>query len=376
MHALVDRAPPPPDQWRARAGALLRALSGRRRLDGRRGLFGTRRLLFGRTYEHLWPFACAWSAMETAAGLGGGIGTGAAAVAAKVAAGLGSYHRAPGATGGSGDQSQGTAAIDPASGPESFESSVTPPLGRGGEVYYDDNAWVALALLEHQRRRQDPASLALARRVVAFCCTGWSTEPGWSHPGGVRWKVPAANRSRNACANGPLAEAAALVHTRTGDAGALEWAVRIYGWVRDALLGPNGLYLDRIMPDGTRVADCWTYNQGTMIGAGVLLAEATGEAGYLDEARATAEAALAHFDVDTLLRQGPAFNAIFFRNMLLLDRRVPDTRIRSLAAAYGECTWEERSWRAEIVRLGRRPLNGVAPLLEVYALLAGAPPHP
>lgn len=322
--------------------------------------------------------------METASSLDDPIGNEAGQVAEALRRGLDSYRGA-----GPASSREPASGCEPASGrepaadlhePLAFESSVTPPLGGGGDVFYDDNAWVALALLEHHRLHRDPLSLELARRVVVFCCTGWSDEPGWSDPGGIRWKVAAGNRSRNTCANAPVAEAAALVHAMTGDASVLQWAVRIYGWVRGALLGADGLYLDRVMPDGTRAPDRWTYNQGTMVGAGVLLFAATGEARYLEEAGATAAAALERFDVATLMRpNGPAFNAIFFRNLLLLDRHRPDRRVRELASAYGDAAWA--AWIARpgaSGRLGARRfrLNSTAPLLELYALLAGAPPHP
>ncbi len=373
--------------WKGRAAALLDAVTAARGFDRRRGLFGVRRVRPGRAYAHLWPFACAWSAMETASDLGGATGSSAAEVAGLLLSGLAAYapangtHRANG-THGTQDTHDTVGTHGAADGrvggePVGFQSSVAPPLGRGGDVYYDDNAWVALALLEHHRRRHDQGSLSLARRVVAFCCTGWHPDPGWSVPGGIRWKVRAASRSRNTCANGPVAEAAALVHARTGDPDALAWAVRIYGWVRAALLGPDGLYLDRIMPDGTRAPERWTYNQGTMIGAGVLLAEATGERRYLEDACATADASLASYDVATLLRNGPAFNAIFFRNLFLLDRQVPDSRIGALAAAYADAVWDGVLGRRAVRATGRLgTLNATAPLVEVYALLAGATPHP
>lgn len=359
---LPDAHAHPADEWRARAGATLEAVTCHRRFDEGRGLFGRRHLLAGRAYVHLWPFVCAWSAVETATDLPGRIGDRAVVVARALTTGLAAYARAP-------------ACVSGGSGPMGFESSVTPPLGRGGEVYYDDNAWAALALLEHFRRHHDPDALTLARRVVAFCCTGWSAESAWSHPGGVRWKVPAANQSRNTCANAPLAEAAALVHAHTGDLDALEWSARIYDWVRGALLGPDDLYLDRIMPDGTRSPERWTYNQGAMIGAGVLLARATGERHYLEEARATAEAALDRYDVAALSRHhGPAFNAVLFRNLFLLDDQVGDARIKTLAAAYGEVAWRSRPHGVRAA--GKLPLNAVAPLVELYALLAGGRGHP
>ena len=341
---------------------------GPRYFDRRRGLLGAWRLAGGRRFEHLWPFTCAWSAVETAAGLGGDIGSRAAAAADGLARGLLAF--LPPQAGERSEQA------DPRPDQACFESSVTPPLGPGGGVFYDDNAWVALALLARHRRLGDADGLALARRVVSCCCSGWSSEGGWSHAGGIRWKAEAANRSRNTCANGPSAEAAAMVHARTGDRATLEWALRIYEWTRRALGDPDGLYLDRIMPDGWRVPDYWSYNQGTMVGAAVLLADATGEARYLEEARATAGAALARFDVERLLSpNGPAFNAVFFRNLFLLDRRAADSRITALAAAYGERTWAEGPVLAG-PRARRVPLNDVAPLLQLYALLAGAEPHP
>lgn len=354
----MDPAPwQPSAEWSDRAGALLEAVTSRRNLDAGRGLFQRRTSPLRRGYVHLWPFACAWSAIETAADLADGVGSRASEVAGALASGIAAYGR---------------------DGTDGYESSVTPPLGPGGDVFYDDNAWVALTLLERHRRLHDAAALAAAQRLVAFCCAGWSMEPAWAVPGGIRWKVRAASRSRNTCANAPVAQAAALVQAHTGDAHALEWAVRIYEWVRAALLGPDDLYFDRITPEGVRVPDYWTYNQGTMIGAGVLLAEATGEGRYLAEATRTADAALARFDLETLLRSnGPAFNAIFFRNLFLLDRRVADPRIKALASDYGDSTWDRRpERRAGRVGEGTGALNATAPLIEVYALLAGASPHP
>jgi len=376
VRAHLDGGPDGSAQWQGNADVLLRALTRWDRFDSQRGLFFGRARFPGRglvvrrgsraggAYAHLWPFACAWSAMETAATLPGASGARADAAATACLSGLSAY--AP-------DSSHMSAAARPIG----FESSVTAPLGVGGEVYYDDNAWVALALLEHHRRFQDPGVLSLAQRVVAFCCAGWSTEPGWASPGGIRWKVPTANRSRNTCANAPVAEAAALVHARTGDPDALEWAVRVYGWVRASLLGPEGLYLDRIMPDGARAPERWTYNQGTMIGAGVLLAQATRDHRYLADAQATAERALAYYDVAALAREAsPAFGAIFFRNLLLLDRFAPDPRIRALASTYAARTWAEAPHGLAALAHPRLSLHATAPLVELYALLAGATPHP
>ena len=357
---MTDREAPDVATAAHRAKCSFAAIRRGRLYSSRRHLYGSRRWWLWRSYENLWPFADAWSATTTLASLG--CGPTMAALPDLVRA-LTAYHR--------------DKAVLGAAGPVGFESCVVPPLGGGGDVYYDDNAWIGLALVRHHDLTGDERALALAGRILAFVTSGWSTEASWSHPGGIRWKQPKSNVSRNTCSNGPVAELAALVHRRTGNAEALGWAVRIYDWVRSALLSDDGLYLDRITPDGRRDPTTWTYNQGTMIGAGVLLHQITGEAEYLEHAGDTARASLARFDLPQLVRNDAAFNAVFFRNLLLLDGVSPDPARLRLARSYGEHLWEEsRNPRTGLFRGGGSPLNNSAPMAELYALLAGATPHP
>ncbi len=343
-----------------RAERSFAAIRGGHLYSSRHHLYGSRRWWLRRSYETLWPFADAWSATTTLASLRS---ERAMAALPELLVALAAYHR---------DEAALRAA-----GPVGFESCVVPPLGGGGDVYYDDNAWLGLALVRHHDLTGDEGALALAERIFSFVTSGWSTEASWSRPGGVRWKQPASNVSRNTCSNGPVAELAALVYRRSGSVEALEWAVRIYDWVRSALLSDDGLYLDRITPDGRCDPTTWTYNQGTMIGAGVLLHQITGEAAYLEHASDTARASLAHFGLPELVRNDAAFNAVFFRNLLLLDGVSPDPARLRLARSYGDHLWEEwRDPRTGLFRGGGSPLNNSAPMVEVYALLAGATPHP
>jgi hypothetical protein len=263
-----------------------------------------------------------------------------------------------------------------ASGPVGFESLVVPPLGTGGDVFFDDNAWLGLALMRHHEINRDETTLALARRLFEFVTSGWSSDQSWSQPGGIRWKKPASNISRNTCSNGPVAQLAVLIHALTEDAAALEWSTRIYGWVRSALLGRDDLYVDQIAPDGTINRAIWSYNQGTMIGAGVLLHRVTGEQTYLVHALATAAASIARFSVPALVKQDAAFNAVFFRNLFMLDRVAPNPAYRELAIAYGDEGWEHaRDSSTGLFGGGKSLLNNSAPMIEIYALIAGAPPH-
>jgi len=327
-----------------------------------RHLFGRRSLLFTRTYEDLWPFANAWSAACTLASLNRSPSLDS--ILSTPFDGLAAYHRSHSAAFSS-------------SGPLGFESVVVPPLSTGGDTFFDDNAWLGLALLCHHDVTGDGRALSLAIRLFAFLRSGWSTAGSWIKPGGVRWKQPVSNTSRNTCSNGPTAELAALLCERTGDTAAREWSIRTYEWVRDALLSPDGLYFDRITPDGTVSKEIWSYNQGTMIGTGVLLHRLTGERIYLEQAGLTATAAVARFGIPELLGQDAAFNAIFFRNLLLLDEAAPDPGYRELAAQYADAMWQQRRDPRSGLFAGRAsPLNDSAPLVEIYGLVAGARPHP
>jgi len=351
------------------------ALTGARLYEARRHLFGRRRWWWGRRhYEHLWPFADAWSATATLASLAGG--RRARDVLPGFMAGVSAYG------GEAGPDPAGDARPDPAGhgavghGAVGFESSVTAPLGPGGDRYYDDNAWVGLALVAHHRLRPGDGALDLARRVFAFVVSGWSTDVSWRNPGGIRWIEPASSLTRNTCANAPAAELGALLSTEAGDE-ACRWALRIYDWVRATLRRPDGLYADHVSPDGTLDPAVWSYNQGSMIGAGVLLHRRTGEAAYLSHAQETARAAMARFDVPLLASEGPTFAAVFLRNLLLLDDVAPDPRHRALALAFADHMWEHgRDRRTGLFGGGAAPLNPAAGMVQVLALAAGAPPHP
>ena len=353
-----------PDQENARrAETSFEAVTATPLYSSRRHLFGRRRWLLWRSYENLWPFADAWSATCTLSSLDRE--SSADSILTGFFDGLAAYHRCH-------------AAALRATGPVGFESSVVvPPLRRGGEVYFDDNAWLGLALVRHYEIRHDERALSLAGRIFDFITSGWSSDVSWSHPGGIRWKEPPSNVSRNTCSNGPTAELAALLHEHEGAPGPLQWSVRIYDWVRSALLGPDGLYVDQIAPDGTRNPAIWSYNQGTMIGAGLLLHRLTHDRDYLAHATATAAAAVDRFSLPVLVHQDAAFNAVFFRNLLLLDGVAPDPAYRRSAQAYAEEMWNShRDPDTGLFRGGTSPLNDTAPLVEIYALLAGAPPHP
>jgi hypothetical protein len=272
----------------------------------------------------------------------------------------------------------------------SYASYPPIPLGHGGDTYYDDNTWVALDLIQAYRMtralrgREIEAHLDRARLLFDLVAAGWCTDPR-PFPGGVYWVDAAWNRDRGAAVTAGLAVLALHLHELRGDDEGeyLETARRAYGWLRDSLLiadGPQaGLYHDKILGDGTIDASQWIYNQGVPIAAGVMLHRVTGEAAYLEQARRTANAALAWYGADDgqrLLSQPAIFVAIFFRNLLQLAAVSDEPAYRAAMRAYTDRVWDDPSLHdpvTDLIHVDRtspaHTLLDQAAMVQVYALL-------
>lgn len=162
------------------------------------------------------------------------------------------------------------------------------------EPYYDDNAWVALGMYDFaEAEGKDSECRMIAKDITDYVLSGESEN------GGIFWKESVS--SRNTCSSGPGIVAALKEYKLGGDEKYLAAAKRIYRWTRDVLCDPaDNVYWDNATYDEQSgkesvVKSKFTYNSGTMIWAGVLLYEITGEEAYLAEAKATAEGAFSYF---------------------------------------------------------------------------------
>ncbi len=257
--------------------------------------------------------------------------------------------------------------------PPAFQSAAAPPLGPGGSTYYDDNGWVGLDLIHAYHLTSNSTDLTLAQDEFNFAISGWDTSTSDGCPGGVFWEDVAGSQ-RNATANGANAELGLELSRLTGNTSDLTWATRMYQWVVTCLGTPSGLYDDHVNSDGSVNTTLWSYNQGVMVGAGVLLYHATRNGSYLTQAEQTASAAVAYFGTgSTLVNQGPAFNAIYFRNLFLLNKVAPNAAYSSEAQSFASYMWTQRQAGTGLID-PQYGVNGTAPMIEIYALLAGSPP--
>jgi Glycosyl hydrolase family 76 len=257
-----------------------------------------------------------------------------------------------------------------------FDGTVAPPAGPGGPKYYDDNDWVGIELMRLYELTHKSALLGSAEGIMAFEMAGWQEAPGLACEGGIPFSNALENNQRNTVTTAPAAELALQLYRATHNAGYLAFAVKAYEWVRQCLLEPSAMYADHIGHKGSVELALWSYNQGSMIGAGTLLYQATGNSAYLWQARQTAKAALAYFDDERLGSENPFFVSVYLRNLMYLDSVTHDPPGQALAQGYVDYAWLYRRLSDNVFVAGTPPsaqLLYQAAIVQVYALLSIPP---
>jgi hypothetical protein len=295
----------------------------------------------------------------------------------------------PGEAVGESSSEPGTSASSPSdtsgastasAGVRSYNGNVAPPVGPGGASYYDDNEWVGIELARLYELDHEPVALQQAEQVMEFVMAGWETTGPSGQPlpcpGGVPFSNAKSNTSRNTVTDGPGAELAVQLYKITHEARYLQFAEMAYGWVRQCLLEPNDLYADHINNNGTIQRTLWSYNQGSMMGAGVLLYQATHDGAYLYQARQTAKAALAYYPYTRLSNENPFFVAVYFRNLMYLDSVTHDPPGNLPAREYVYYAWLRHRLSDNLFAYGAPPtaeLLWQAAIVQIYALLSTSP---
>ncbi len=263
--------------------------------------------------------------------------------------------------------------------PSAFASGVRPPLDSNQPTYYDDNAWVGLDFMQEYDLIHQRSDLTRAEGIFRFVVNGWDTRTTVACPGGVFWE-DVANSPRNTISNAPNAEVGLEIYQATHDPYYLTWATRMYDWVRGCLMNSSGMYYDHLDDSGNVNTALWSYNQGTMIGAGTLLYQVTGNRTYLQQAEQTAAASVSYYGSgDNLYNQPDVFNVIFFRNLFALAKINHDSSYAQMAAAYADTAWLQDRQSSGLLTdpdpTGGESLeNQTSPMVELYAMLAQSRP--
>jgi hypothetical protein len=280
------------------------------------------------------------------------------------------------------------------SGVPAYSSDVLGSL-LGGDRYYDDNAWVGLALVQLERMRPGSGCLGRAEELFHFALAGWDRRDG-PHSGGVFWVeqgrgAGTRNHDRNTVSTAPnaklglhLAELKGVPEAAPGSICAedmYDWVLATLDESRDSDSPATGLFWDKLRGDGTLDKTLWSYNQGSLVGANVLLARRGGteQVRYLARADAIARNALRYFADSGYRRQPAAFNAIFFRNLLLLHEATGDAELRTVIIeairGYIRYAWCERRDRGDLFHLSNRgvTLLDQSAIVQLLALLAWDP---
>jgi len=331
----------------------------------------------GEPYSYLWPFSQALAATVSLSDIPGETAKLSHELHVRMF-GLQRYYEAHSqSAASSSEEPPATPAAPP---PPSFAGTVAPPLGAGGPSYYDDNEWVGIELARIYKLDHEAFALQQARQIMAFVMAGWQTVgPNGKPlpcPGGVPFSNASTNSSRNTVTDGPAAELGVQLYWLTHEPQYLNFAEMAYAWVRQCLLSSSGLYADHIQNNGEIEPTEWSYNQGTMMGAGALLYQATHNSAYLYDARQTASAALAYFTTEKLELENPFFASVYFRNLLYLDSVSHDPPGPKLAQAYVDYAWQNLRLSGDLFVSGSpstSTLLGQAAIVQLYSLLSTSP---
>ncbi len=155
--------------------------------------------------------------------------------------------------------------------------------------FYDDESWMALALLrafdltgkqEYLTRAESLFTDIMTTANDASCCGALK--------GGLWWDRP--HTQKATASNAGAVVLAARLYARTNQAPYLAFAKRVWSFWDDTMVDKTTHAVsDHVnAPSGAVVKYKFTYNEGIMIGAALALYEVTKEKPYLDEAHAIA----------------------------------------------------------------------------------------
>ncbi|KHO28368.1 fructose-bisphosphate aldolase [Mycolicibacterium setense] len=211
--------------------------------------------------------------------------------------------------------------------------------------YYDDMAWLALALERAGRLAGVEKSHALKKLCGQFV-DAWVPEDG----GGIPWRKQ--DQFFNAPANGP----AGIFLARYVAGDRLRRAQQMADWIDETLIDPETHLVFDGIKAGSMVRAQYTYCQGVVLGLEVELAVRTEDVRHAERVRRLVAAVDSEMSTDGVIKgagggDGGLFNGITARYLALVANSLPgDTAqddaaretARSLVLKSAQAAWDNR----------------------------------
>lgn len=200
------------------------------------------------------------------------------------------------------------------------------PGPKASDRYYDDNAWLVLALAEVFELTKDKKYLDRSAATFRFVMSGEDDKLG----GGLYWRE-VEKTSKNTCTNAPAIVSALRLHQLTKDDKHLDTAKRLHAWSCKNLQDQDGLFWDNIRLNGRVDRRKFTYNSALMIRANCLFHEITGEVSHLEEAKRIALASEKQWIAENgAIADSGRFAHLLLESFLELHKRDKDPRWQDL----------------------------------------------
>jgi predicted alpha-1,6-mannanase (GH76 family) len=209
--------------------------------------------------------------------------------------------------------------------------------------YYDDMAWLALAL-ERAGRLAGVEKPGALKKLAEQFLNAWVPEDG----GGIPWRKQ--DQFFNAPANGP----AAIFLSRHGDR--LRRAQQMSDWIDETLIDPETHLVFDGIKAGSLVRAQYTYCQGVVIGLDTELAARTKDPQHAERVHRLVKAVRDQMAPGGIIKgagggDGGLFNGILARYLALVVTTLPQNGppdaeardiARSLVLTSAESVWENR----------------------------------
>ncbi len=221
-----------------------------------------------------------------------------------------------------------------------------PTNGGGNDKYYDDNAWIAIALAETYDLTGDARYLRRARETQAFVLSGWDDQLG----GGIWWHEAHKGDCKNTCVNAPAAVACLRLAREVPPREAADYVAesqKIVDWTTATFQAPDGLFKDSETVTTKKMnGGKLTYNTALMLRAELGLYRQTGDRKHLEAAERMGKAADGFVDKKTgAYRDLNKWSHLMAEADVELYRTAGDAHALDRAKAYADHTYAQ--WKAK-----------------------------